>query len=147
SPVPFDPTWQHAAAITKAYSDHFGEAMETIDLTVKTSDSEEKIYKLYGDEYEIDKEVATLTDITYSSDAKAGFWGWVGRLSVSGAVVGSAGGLRVRLRNIQVDGTDLIEELFAEIKPSYRRFTYYYIGEIHVDPARVVPNARRDNFE
>ena len=147
SPVPFDPKWPHAAAITKAYSDHFGEPMETIDLTVKTTDSEERIYKLYGDEYEIDKEVATLTDVTYTSDAKAGFWSWVGRLSVSGAVVGGAGGLRVRLRNIQVDGTDLIEELFAEIKPSYRRFTYYYIGEIHVDPARVIPNARRDNFE
>ncbi|MGJ7567804.1 ATP-binding protein [Variovorax sp. GB1R11] len=147
SPVPFDPNWKYAAAITKAYSDHFGEAMETIDLTLKTADSEERIYKLYGDEYEIDKEVATLTEVTYTSDAKAGFWSWVGRLSVSGAVVGNGGGLRVRLRNIQVDGTDLIEELFAEIKPSYRRFTYYYIGEIHVDPARVIPNARRDNFE
>ena len=147
SPVSFDPSWESGAAIDKAYLEHFGSAMETIELSVKTADSEDKIYKLYGDKYEVDKDTATLTNVTYESDPEAGFWSWVGRLSVSGAVVGNPGGLRVRLRNIQVDGTDLIEELFAEIKPSYRRFTYYYVGEIHIDPARVVPNARRDNFE
>jgi molecular chaperone HtpG len=121
--------------------------METICLTVNTPNSEEQIFKLYGDNYEVNRETATLTDIAFTPDAEAGFWSWVGRLSVSGAVVGKAGGLRVRLRNIQVGGTDLIEDLFSEIKPSYRRFTYYYVGEIHVSPKRVIPNARRDNFE
>lgn len=147
SPVPFNPEWQHGEAISKAYIEYFGEPIETIDLTVVAANVEEKLYKLYGDEYEIAKKAATITEISFTSDTEAGFWSWVGRLSESGAVVGNARGLRVRLRNIQVDSTDIIEELFAEIKPSFGRFTYYYVGEIHIDPRRVVPNARRDNFE
>jgi len=148
SPVPFDPNWARAAEITKSYGDHFGEAMETVDLTVKYLNGEEKkIYKLYGDNYLIDSEPAKLTEVTYNSDTKAGFWSWVGRMSVSGAVVDRSRGLRVRLRNIQIDGTDVVEDLFAEMKPSYSRFTYYYVGEIHIDPTRVIPNARRDGFE
>lgn len=56
-------------------------------------------------------------------------------------------GLRVRVRNIQVDGTGMMETLFTEFKPSYGRFSRNYVGEIHIDPARVIPNARRDGFE
>ena len=56
-------------------------------------------------------------------------------------------GLRVRVRNIQVGGTEIFETLFTQVKPSYGRFSSYYIGEIHIHPERVVPNARRDGFE
>lgn len=148
SPVPFDPEWTRGTEIVKSYADHFGEAMETIDLTVKyPSGDEKKIYKLYGDNYLVDSEPAKLTEVTYNADTKAGFWSWVGRMSLSGAVVDRSRGLRVRLRNIQIDGTDLVEDLFAEMKPSYSRFTYYYVGEIHIHPTRVIPNARRDGFE
>lgn len=46
-----------------------------------------------------------------------------------------------------MDGTQLFESLFTEVKPSYGRFSSYFVGEIHVDPERVIPNARRDGFE
>ena len=37
--------------------------------------------------------------------------------------------------------------LFTQLKPSYGQFSAYYVGEIHVDPESVIPNARRDDFE
>ena len=40
-----------------------------------------------------------------------------------------------------------MKSLFTQVKPSYARFSSYYIGEIHVYPDRVIPNARRDGFE
>ena len=73
---------------------------------------------------------------------------WVGRLSESAAVTDwRTRGLRVRVRNIQVDSTEIFESLFTQVKPSYGRFSAYYVGEIHIDPERVIPNARRDGFE
>lgn len=147
SPVPFDPAWRWAAEIEKSYADHFGEAMDTINLSVKTNGSETRIFKLYGDKYQLEQMPVDLTDVTFEQDSKAGFWSWIGRLSESGAVVDRPRGIRMRLRNIQIDGTEIVENLFADIKPSYGRFTYYYVGEIHVDPSRVIPNARRDGFE
>jgi hypothetical protein len=41
----------------------------------------------------------------------------------------------------------MMENLFTEVKPSYGRFSSYYVGEIHIDPTRLIPNARRDGFE
>ncbi len=55
--------------------------------------------------------------------------------------------LRVRVRNIQVDGTELFGSMFSEVKQSYQRFATYYVGEVHIAPDKVIPNARRDGFE
>lgn len=147
SPVPFDPTWRWAPIIEKSYADHFGEPMDVINLTVKADNEEINIYKLYGDQYRLEQMPVELTDVTFKQDTEAGFWSWIGRLSDSGAVVDGPRGIRMRLRNIQIDGAEIVENLFSDIKPSYGRFTYYYVGEIHIDPARVIPNARRDGFE
>ena len=40
-----------------------------------------------------------------------------------------------------------MDRLFAERSESYLRFNKFHVGEVHVDPTLVVPNARRDNFE
>jgi molecular chaperone HtpG len=37
--------------------------------------------------------------------------------------------------------------MFADVKPSYDRLNAWYVGEIHIDPTQVIPNARRDGFE
>ncbi|MFB6418553.1 ATP-binding protein [Bradyrhizobium tunisiense] len=51
-------------------------------------------------------------------------------------------GLRARVGNIQVGEANLFEDSYKET-----RFNSWTIGEIHVFDRRVVPNARRDNFE
>ena len=51
-------------------------------------------------------------------------------------------GLRARYGDVQVGESNLFEESFKE-----PRFNGWTIGEIHVLDRRIVPNARRDNFE
>lgn len=51
-------------------------------------------------------------------------------------------GLRARVGDIQVGGEDVFGQIFTE-----RRFNSWVVGELHVLDRRIVPNARRDNFE
>jgi hypothetical protein len=51
-------------------------------------------------------------------------------------------GLRARLGDLQVGDSNLFDGSFKE-----SRFNGWSIGEIHVFDRRIVPNARRDNFE
>jgi hypothetical protein len=62
-------------------------------------------------------------------------------------------GIRVRVRNIQIDDTKIIRDIFAvshiesKSRSSYARFADWYVGEIFLDPKAAIPNARRDGFE
>ena len=147
-PVPFDPAWARAAEIEQGYRGFFGEPMETIDVLVRRGRSQTKIHRPYRDVYEHAKGEAELASVDFEHDPEGRYWGWIGRLRESVSVTDpQTRGLRVRVRNIQVDGTQLFEQLFSEVKPSYARFTFYYVGEIHLNPECIVPNARRDGFE
>ncbi len=53
----------------------------------------------------------------------------------------------MRVRNIQIDGTEIVREIFREHAKSYVRFQDYYLGEIYMNAGALVPNARRDGFE
>ena len=147
-PVELSPNWARRTEIEADYSSYFGVPLETIDVFVSADQHSRQIFKPYGDSYEQQKGAASLSSIVYQRGDDKSYWGWVGYLSESGAVTDwQTRGLRIRARNIQVDGTQLFESLFTEVKPSYGRFSSYFVGEIHIDPERVVPNARRDGFE
>ncbi len=75
------------------------------------------------------------------------WWGWIGTHQVLGALTDEGRGLRVRVRDIQIDGTVITDGMFASIRPTYARFNEWHIGEIHVVSADAIPNARRDGFE
>lgn len=78
------------------------------------------------------------------------WWGWYAQTPLYGAINGpEVAGLRVRVRNIQLDGTDIVARLMSRISSSYERFALWHIGEIHVELVdnSVIPNARRDGFE
>lgn len=51
-------------------------------------------------------------------------------------------GLRARLGDLQVGEANLFDDVFKE-----PRFNAWTIGELHILDRRLVPNARRDNFE
>jgi hypothetical protein len=147
-PVDFAPDWTHREAIEADYKSYFGSPMETIDVFVSSGGAETQIFKPYANTYERAKGTAQLESVKFQQGEENRYWGWIGYLSGSGAVTHArTRGLRVRVRNIQVDGTEILETLFANVKPSYGRFSAYYVGEIHIDPERVIPNARRDGFE
>lgn len=148
APVEFNPTWSRRADIEAKHKAYFGALLETVDVFVTSGTAETQVFKPYGETYEFAKGVTRMKDISFYSDDDGSYWGWVGRLDQSAAVTDKrTRGLRVRVRNIQVDGTEMFETLFAEVKQSYGRFSSYYVGEIHIAPDRVIPNARRDGFE
>ena len=147
-PVSFDPVWKQAKEIEEQYKTYFGIPLETIDVTISSESGTKPVQKPYGDVYQHSKGTMKLEEIEYFSGKEGRYWAWVGRLDNSAAVTDRRSrGLRVRVRNIQVDGTEIVERMFSTVKPSYGRFSSYYVGEIHIDPNEVVPNARRDGFE
>jgi hypothetical protein len=148
APVDFDPSWSHRDDIAASYRDYFGEPIETIDVFVTADNEEQPIYKAYGEYYQQRKGAAQIAKIDFIDDEDGRYWGWVGHLNKSGAVTDvQTRGLRIRVRNIQVGTTEIFDRLFGEFKPSYARFSRFYVGEFHMNPTKVVPNARRDGFE
>ena len=147
-PVDFRPEWSWSDSITADYKSYFGADLDTIDVHVHFNGGSVQVFKPYGDLYEHARGTVKLRDVVFYQGEDNLYWGWVGRLDEPVAVTDwRTRGLRVRVRNIQVDGTGMMEDLFTEFKPSYGRFSRNYLGEIHINPARVIPNARRDGFE
>jgi hypothetical protein len=70
--------------------------------------------------------------------------GWIAHHEYNGAIPDAAlvKGLRVRVGNIQVGSSTVLEEIFPE-----PRFGSWGVGEVHIFDKRIVPNGRRDGFE
>ncbi|ESZ61436.1 hypothetical protein X728_12750 [Mesorhizobium sp. L103C120A0] len=85
-------------------------------------------------------ELLTLTDL----DGGVAGLGWLLHHSYLGSITvrSQIGGIRARVGNVQVGSENLLEEIFPET-----RFNSWAVGEVHVLDPRILPNARRDNFE
>jgi hypothetical protein len=76
------------------------------------------------------------------------WWGWVGRKDTSATFEeDEVAGIRVRVKNIQIDAKEVFRDIFRLNNKGDGRFQEYYVGEIHVEPGFLIPNARRDGFE
>lgn len=106
------------------------------------------ITKVYKDAYRLDSGDIKLSEcVTYVSDDK-NWWAWYGKKVESGSYTDSrVSGLRVRMKNIQIDGTDVIRDIFMKRAKSHARFQDWSVGEVFVRSSFLVPNARRDGFE
>jgi hypothetical protein len=136
-------------AITE-YASKKAWAIETASLSLGTSALTMKpIYKLYKDTFVGKGDSQQKIEwIEYFKGSSGRWWAWVGHTNQSEIVdEKSVHGLRVRVKNIAVDKTTILDELFTMVKPSYSRFNTYYVGEVHISPALLIPNARRDGFE
>ena len=110
--------------------------------------SPEYATKPYGATYKFESGQVRLIDCAVHTSNSGGWWAWVGKKAESGAYTDRlVSGLRVRVRNIQIDGTALVGDIFRDHGKSYGRFQDYFVGEIFVRPGALVPNARRDGFE
>jgi molecular chaperone HtpG len=56
-------------------------------------------------------------------------------------------GIRIRVKNLQLDGSEIIARILQRHAPSYARFASWHLGEIYIDGESAIPNARRDGFE
>lgn len=152
SPLPYDPEFPFGEDIRIRAADA-GFPIDTIRLFLKDGAGEAtELFKPYGKDVSV-KRVRAPLSIAYSDSPTRQWFGWVARKRVSGAIKDPYKGIRVRIRNIQIDDTKIIRDIFAathkteKSRSSYARFADWYVGEIFVDPKAAIPNARRDGFE
>lgn len=153
SPLPYSPDFFHATAILdRARAENF--QIDYVRVFLRNGGAQfEEVFKPYGRDFGVKKERVPIT-IDYVVSPRGKWWGWVGRKRVSGAIKDAASkGIRVRVRNIQIDDTEIVRDIFAvshlggKPRTSYSRFVDWYVGEIHIKPDAAIPNARRDGFE
>jgi len=148
APVPY--------AVEFPFSDRLHDAADEADIPIEqvrisAREGRKKavaITKPYSNSHRVGSKMASIDDCEIVDSPTGNWWGWVGKKSVSGAYSDTrVAGLRVRVRNIQIDAADLFREVFRKSAVSHARFQDYFVGEIFVRPGVLVPNARRDNFE
>lgn len=123
-------------------------------IAVETRFKKEKtqILKAYDDTTPTanPKSPSTVTNVETLGSAELGWFGWVGKSNFKGELTDhNVAGIRFRVKNIQIDGSELIENLAAGLTAggTEGRLQRYAIGEIYITNQAVVPNARRDGFE
>jgi hypothetical protein len=153
-PIPYSKDFELGSEITEKGRTAKIE-VETVRLFVREGDEEfHELFKPYGKDFAVkSKRVEIVTEFVESPSNR--WWGWVGRPKLSGTIKDQdSRGIRVRVRNIQIDDTKIIRDIFAvsrladtKARSSYARFADWYVGEIFLDPKAAIPNARRDGFE
>ena len=148
-PLGYNTEWQHAKDIQEGHKNYTGYEMPNIDVVLDADGSKTNLTKHYGDVYNYSKGSMNLESVDFFDDGDGKrFWGWVGSMKEPGAITDKhTRGVRIRVRNIQVDGAEIFDDLFRSRNSSYGRFNSYYVGEFFISPSSIVPNARRDGFE
>jgi len=144
APVPFSSDFSFASEIDRELQKRF--KLSRLNLTVNG----QTIMRTHRDELlagSVDKasrikeiEFFELADV----DGEVGALGWLAHHDYVRSLPANLGvrGLRARVGDLQVGESNLFEESYKET-----RFNSWTIGEIHMLDRRIVPNARRDNFE
>lgn len=150
APVPFAPEFPFTADVLE-FAAQGGIGIPQVNVILEAPGDEPKpIYKPYGKTYSVqDAEVLVpLAKVTPFFSPSKSWWAWVGYKDVPGSYLEAEHrGLRVRAKNIQIDGTDVVRQIFQQRAKSNARYQDWFVGEIYVDLKAVIPNARRDGFE
>ena len=119
APVPYPDDFPYRGELQNA-AERFGILIEEVQITIKDGNAKpESVTKQYGASYEFESGTIFLNacDIHHSGTDR--WWAWVGKKAESGAYTNTrVSGLRVRVRNIQIDGTAIIRDI-SEITPSH----------------------------
>ena len=148
APVPYAVDFPYQVELREA-AEKFGIPIEEVRITIKNGIGKPtQVTKRYGASYEFESGTATLNDCSIHHSETDQWWAWVGKKADSGAYTDTrVSGLRLRVRNIQIDGTTIVRDIFRDHAKSYVRFQDYFLGEVFIKPSALVPNARRDGFE
>jgi hypothetical protein len=145
APVPFHPEFAHGGRITEFLRQKG--VREPVD--VRLAGDTAPIYHRARDCIEFtDKVKDSIQSVEFleflGQDGEVDAYGWLLDHAYLGAVPRRLGfgGIRLRSGNIQVGSDALLAPLFVE-----PRFAGWVIGDIHVVSPRIIPNARRDEFE
>ena len=148
-PVPYDPKFTWGKEIVKRLkAEGYYEPKYNVFLTY--GDKTIPVYKPYQDEFLVDKTkniVDKILDINIvklvdSSDNLIAI-GWLAKTSYLGSIYDrSVKGIRLRKGNILIGDHQTLNVVFKDA-----RFNGWSIGEIFAVDSKLIPNARRDNFE
>ncbi len=147
APVPYSADFPYRDKLAVAARET-GIDIEEVEVTLQVGRGKpEPVTKRYGRMYEFETgAMIELNGCEICKSATGKWWAWIGQKAESGTYNDDrTRGLRVRVRNIQIDGADIVRAVFREA--SQARFQDYFVGEIFIKPAVLVPNARRDGFE
>lgn len=144
APVPFAPDFPFGSQIREA----LGPVGNLDSFELQISGIDGPIYRPHHRGFADEKrkgtfeavETFTIPDV----DGAPAAVGWLLHHEYDGAVPTGTGfkGVRLRVGNVQIGGNALLEELFTE-----PRFNSWSVGEVHILDRRIIPNARRDDFE
>ena len=148
APVPYADGFPYQFELREA-AKKSGIPIKEVQITIKNGiDKPAPVTKRYGVSHEFESGTATLNGCAIHHSLTNRWWAWVGKKAESGAYTDTrVSGLRVRVRNIQIDGTAIVRDIFRDHAKSYVRFQDYFLGEVFIEPSALVPNARRDGFE
>ena len=148
APVPYPESFPYREQLRAAEKES-GIPIEEVRVTIQNGAVKPvPVTKQYTAEYKFDSGSIGLSECAVYHPRGNRWWAWVGKKTESGSYTDvRVSGLRVRVRNIQIDGTAIIRDIFREHARSHVRFQDYFLGEVFVRPSAVVPNARRDGFE
>lgn len=143
APVPFSPSFSFGREIEEHLAKHT--PAKTYSLTLNGN----PVYRPHRNTYEARPKVHgqfTKLDFFEVEGVSSGTdaVGWVLHSDYLGAIPDRHGikGLRLRSGNIQIGDSRLLDTAFPEA-----RFNAWTVGECHVISSKLVPNARRDDFE
>jgi hypothetical protein len=144
APVRFSSDFSFAAQIEGCLRSHIQKT--PIELVVHG----EQVFRPYRDEMIFPSTshnlgIRNIEFLNFADvDGEIGAIGWIAHHEYVRSIPPTLGirGLRARYGDIQIGESNLFEDSFKE-----PRFNGWTIGEIHILDRRVVPNARRDNFE
>jgi Histidine kinase-, DNA gyrase B-, and HSP90-like ATPase len=144
APLPFASDFSFAAEIEKHLQSRLHRT--PIELTVDGAE----VFRPHRDEitFPATSHKLRIQNIQFLEfadvDGETGAIGWIGHHEYVRSIPPTLGirGLRARFGDVQVGESGLFDDSFKE-----SRFNGWTVGEVHVLDRRIVPNARRDNFE
>lgn len=148
-PVPYSPEFDWGKEICKRLR------KEDCDITVynvlvQYGTKRTTIYKPYKDEILVDKGKNISDQINdieivkiYHPDGELSAIGWLAKTSYLGSIYDrTVKGIRLRKGNILIGDYQTLNVVFKDA-----RFNGWSVGEIFATDKKLIPNARRDNFE
>lgn len=148
-PVPYSPNFNWGKEIVKRLkAEGYYEPKYNVFLTY--GDKTIPVYKPYRDEFLVDKnknitdKILDINIVKLMDSFQHHFAiGWIAKTNYLGSIYDrTVKGIRLRKGNILVGDHQTLNEVFKDA-----RFNGWSIGEIFATDTKLIPNARRDNFE
>jgi len=156
APVPYDETvWSHGDAIRVIAREQAApESLDQVQVVICDADDNvihdvrrpfKNTFRTQNAQGKPGRTVSVegVRALPFSTGSDGGWWGWMAIHERGGALADVPfAGLRVRMHNIAIGGTELVRELFKT-----QHLAMWVFGEIHITDLGLVPNSQRDGFE